>query len=82
MIRMTSNEFWTPLLVDDNLAQEMLLIATIFVELALVGNLIYLEGCEAAVIVRKESPSTCWTLSELRPALLADDVACWTGRNW
>ena len=68
--------------MDDNVAQESFLLAAKFVELAFVGNLINQVGSDAAVVVCKQSPPACGTLSELRPALLADNMARRTLRYW
>ena len=41
--------------MDDNLIQEMFLLAAKDIELAIVGNLINQEGCDATVAVFRQS---------------------------
>ena len=60
--------------MDFKITQETFLLAAKLVKLALVGNLINQEGCDAAVVVGKLSPSTCRTIVERPPAILAHNV--------
>ena len=68
--------------MNDNLAQKTFILAAKFVELTVVGDLINQVGSDAAVVVRKQSPPARGTLSELRPALLADNMDRRTLRYW
>ena len=66
----------------DNFAQETLLLAAKISELTLVGNLFNQRGCDCADVAFKQLNSACGPLVEGGSAILADDVACQTLRNW
>ena len=66
----------------DNLAQETLLLTAKSMELTLVWNLFNQRGGDGADVAFKQWNSASGTLVERWSAILANDVACQTLRNW